>query len=783
MKKIPFVLFLCTLIFAPIAFGTVEQWSLLTVEIFTALAFLLYCSRLEGMSAGIFSIPGLVPLLLLVCWMMIQIVPLPSVIVKILSPQSYEIHKLVFTLLPGDKWMPLTVNQKATALECVRILSYALFYILTIQLLCRGDRLQTTVKVCIWLAIGVAVVAILQKFSSPNKIYWFRVGPSNSSPVGPWIYRSQYCGYIEMILPLALALFLYYRPVVNRDDSLRMRFVAFFSRIGGNLSILLGFGVMVMISSAFISLSRGGILAITVSLLFFFLVLAWKKSRYSKLFYISIFACCVFSIALFGWQPIVERFVSIVNNPGGLNIDRLPIWRDSWRIFEHFWLTGSGFGTFINIFPQYKTIPDNFIYDHAHSDYLELLTDGGIVGFGLAVWFVISVMREGWKMLGQRRDRYSILVSIGALTGISAMLIHSISDFNLHNGADGLYFFFLCGLLVSAGNTRLHYHGTATLLKKQVWPAKMHLLLAGSVFLIVVVFVQGGAFWANLQYQRVKNIYLTRQLAPKYLEEIDATVQQAAKADPLNGIYPFLRGEVARYQGNPEMALDYYLQAAVDDPLDGAFLQRVALLLPKDKQHYAEVLMEKATERTLQKNDLVLSQVQWLLEIGKREKAIETLKKALAGNPQFVGIAIPMLQSFSFTREEVVAVLPETVDAWVRYATYLEQTDASNVAGYFYEHSLDFLKQETKFKAEWFQRIYLYFKKRNETEKAVEVLRQGSRKTPNYAPFHIWLGDYYSQKGIIYRALEEYQQALLLDPNNQAVKNMIENLTKSEGQP
>jgi Tfp pilus assembly protein PilF len=65
---------------------------------------------------------------------------------------------------------------------------------------------------------------------------------------------------------------------------------------------------------------------------------------------------------------------------------------------------------------------------------------------------------------------------------------------------------------------------------------------------------------------------------------------------------------------------------------------------------------------------------------------------------------------------------------------------------------------------------------------ALEVLRLGIEKNPDYAPFHIWLGDYYAKEGITYRAKEEYQQALLLEPKNESVSKKIEMLTKSEKQ-
>ena len=779
MKKIPYVLFIGILIFAPLAFGTVEQWSLLTLEILIALAVLSSSVHLITTSGRLFSAPGLLPLLLLTGWMLLQIVPLPVSLVRILSPASYQVYKPVYDMLAGNPWMPLTVYQKATVYECMRIVSYMLFYFLTIQLLGSGERLKQTVKICCWLAIGVGVCALLQKFSSPDKIYWFRPGPPSSSPIGPWVYRSQYCGYAEMILPIILALYLYYRPVSKSKESLRARIVSFLSMASGNLSLLLGLGGLILITSVFVSLSRGGIISVSLSFVFFLLLMGRKQAGYSNLLFFSMTAALILAVAWFGWEPIIGRFDQLFKSTGALNIDRFPIWRDSLSIVKDFWLTGSGFGTFVNIFPDYKTIPSTMMYDHAHNDYLELLTDGGIVGFVLVSWFVIAVIREGWKMIGRRRDRYSILISIGALTGIIAMLIHSISDFNMNNGADGLYFFFLCGLLVSAGNTRLKYQAESTLLPVLPGPSKYSFLLAGAVLLIAVLAVPARSMLALRKYNDVSAIYLSRQLDEKYLRQVSRTLTEAARLDPLSGMYPSLLGEVEGYMNNSDRALAYYVQAGKKDPTQGAFLQQIALTLPADRRQYAEVLMEKGAKWTLRKDNSLLTQADWLLRTDQRAKAIEVLRNALKQDTK-VATIIPLLQTFSFTREETAAVLPDSVDAWIHYGAFCQKSGNLDDAGYFYNHALDFLAGETTVQARWFSLLYSFYRTQKEDKMALDVLRLGIEKLPDYAPFHIWLGDVYAQEGITYRAKEEYQQALLLEPKNESVRKKIEKMMPGE---
>ena len=768
MNKFSYVLFISALIFAPLAFGTVENWSLLVLQLLVAAAVFTFCLQGWQSSDKLLHVPGLLPLFLLVVWMVLQVLPLPVAIVKILSPETYQVYKPVYDMLEGSPWMPLSVHVKGSVLETIRITTYIFFYVLTVQILSQGDRLRRTVLICSWLAIGIGLLAILQKFSSPNEIYWLRSVPANAQPVGPWINRSQYCGYVELVAPLVLALCLYYRPIVVAEESMRKRIAAFFAKDEGvNLYLLLGFGLLVLTASAFISLCRGGIIALTFSFIFFFLTLARKQRKYSSLFSVGLIACFVIVIAWFGWGPIFERFDQIFNSSGEVVVDRVPLWENSWGVFKDFWLTGSGFGTFIAIFPRYRTLPGDGIFDHAHNDYLELLTDGGIIGFVIVAWFVVVIFHQGWKMLQRRRDRYSILLSIGALTGIVGLLIHSISDFNMHNGAVGLYFFFLCGVLVSAGNTRFHYQMHSTLLNKSKWLSRNILLFTGGVFFCLVVFGQGGVTLARWHYSNVKNIYLSKQLSSPRLQEVSTALYRAAQFDPLEGLYPFLQGEVQRYLNSREKALHAYIDASLKDPLDGAFLQRVALMLPEERRQDAQLLLETGAKRTLKKNQHKLTHIEWLLSTKQRAKAIEVIRDTVAEKADLVTVIIPLLQSYSFSREELAAALPENVESRLKCAAFLEKIGNSEDAAYFLEHALDYIGNESRIRPEWFLQIFEYYRKQKDADKALEVLRLGIEKLPNYPRFHELLGDYYSKEGIVYRALEEYQQAQLLDPTNE----------------
>jgi hypothetical protein len=78
---VAFFFFILTLFFAPLAFGTTEFWSLICLEILVAMTGLFFFLPLPGNKPVLYKIPGLLQLLLLLLWMLLQCVPLRAALV------------------------------------------------------------------------------------------------------------------------------------------------------------------------------------------------------------------------------------------------------------------------------------------------------------------------------------------------------------------------------------------------------------------------------------------------------------------------------------------------------------------------------------------------------------------------------------------------------------------------------------------------------------------------------------------------------------------------------
>ena len=572
MSSVPLLLLLC---FAPLAFGSTETWSVAAAELLAALAVLLRFRPCAARRIAFQPVPGLLPLLLLLLWLLAQSLPLPPALVQILSPQTAAVWQPVLDLLPPDTRVPLSLNPQATLTEGLRLGSYVLAYILTVQLLCSGRRLAVFLSSVAGLTLCIAIATILQRAFAPESLFWLRPVRSGLGSFGPWVYRNHYAGFIVMTCPLLLAACLLHWPERDgEEETLRQRLLRLFS--GSGLHLLFGFGAMAAIASVFLSQSRGGILSLTVSLLVFVLLLAWRL-RERRL--ILPLLAVLLAGAWFNWDGLLLRFQYAVDPSGGLRDDRLLIWKDTFRIIADFPLTGTGFGSFAAVFLDYKTLADELFYDHAHNDFLELLAEGGAIGFLLAACFVGTALRNGWRQIFLRHDRLAALTAIGAFSGLAGLLFFSLTDFNLHNWANGLYFFFLCALLAAAGRARQHHRRPLETAAAASYPAAVGWLafVAAAVLLLAVLRLHGGALRAEGAYRWAKSAAAEQSLSDgEKIMRMTELLEEARRSDPWNGLYPYLLGKIRMRQRRPELALPLHGEAARRQPLEKEYLRAAA---------------------------------------------------------------------------------------------------------------------------------------------------------------------------------------------------------------
>ena len=133
---------------------------------------------------------------------------------------------------------------------------------------------------------------------------------------------------------------------------------------------------------------------------------------------------------------------------------RLGVWRDTLRLVSSSPWLGSGFGAFQDALPRFKTAAGHLAVEHAESDHLELLAEGGLMGGGLAGTLAGLVLASGLRAASDARERLPRGIASGALAGFAATLVHGAFDFNLHIPSNALLAAALLAIVLAVASDR-----------------------------------------------------------------------------------------------------------------------------------------------------------------------------------------------------------------------------------------------------------------------------------------------------------------------------------------
>src|SRR5215471_8414197 len=387
------------LMFGPLAFGAVELWSIFVIEAGVLVLSALWLAKqlLDG-EINLFRNPLFLPM---------------GAFAGLIALQ------LAFrrTAYPHD-----TIGDGL--LYC----AYAMLCFLASQSLLRVSQVR---KIAVILAVYgclVAGFALLQGVAPNGKLYWMRQPRLGGWIYGPYVNHNHYAGLMEMLVPIPLVISLSHLA----QEKTR---------------IACGIAAAVMVGTIFLSGSRGGMLAIFVELAVLGVVLFRQKKSLRIAIAAGAFAVVLVSLLVWlGGKELTTRVASISTEAhgeisGGM---RLSIDRDTVHMFRKRPILGWGLGTFPVVYPQFRSFHTNFFVNEAHNDYLQLLSEMGLLGLGTMIWFFIVLFRRIPQKIRQWPSNVSGAATLACTLGVSGILVHSLIDFNLQIPANAALFYVFC---------------------------------------------------------------------------------------------------------------------------------------------------------------------------------------------------------------------------------------------------------------------------------------------------------------------------------------------------
>ncbi len=383
-------------------------------------------------------------------------------------------------------------------------------------------------------------------------------------------------------------------------------------------------------------------------------------------------------------------------------------------------------------------------------------------------------------MFRTRRDAFAVYLYMGSITGIIALLIHSFVDFNLHVGANGLWFFFLCGLAVSSSATSMRGNRQTSRLTPVSSQGVKTLTIFGIFILVIAITGYNlSTLAAYFYFSNIQDTPATSKMSKTDLERIEQIAGYAARFDPLNAAYPYARAGASLYLKNDSSASNNFKKAIRLEPTNGHYLYRLGnIYASKGELKNTDRLLSAAVREDILNEEYALRYGSWLLSQSRIQEGLSFIRRAVAISPQKIDDALVIMAISRVSEKRMLEAIPDIPEAVIAYAEFLYGLGKTEAAEKQYKSALLSIEKQEKISSWQIYRIYSFFKKRGDTSEAMRILLRGVELLPTYPGFRITLGDLYREMGITYRAEEEYRQALILSPAHKGVLRRLKALEK-----
>lgn len=454
-----FYALLLLLLWLPLPLGSNRPWAAAIFEVWVAILAWLWIVGYQRnrMSVGKAFNEARTVLWLLVGWLsyvMMQLIPLPAFAKQILSPESLAIYRLA-----GETgWFPLSLHPYATFLFWLKSVAYVALFALALLLVNNKQRLVMLGYTLVFSAVLQAFYGSMMTLSGLEYSFFMKKVAYVGFATGTFVNRNHLAGYLEMASAVGIGLLIATNSTQDRVHSWRQR-LRNLIHLMLSQKLLLRLMLATMVVALVLTRSRMGNIGFFSSLLAAGLIsLAvfrsqaesvkelFKRSdtRLAVILIVSLMVIDLFIVgAWFGVDKLADRVAqtSLAHDAG-----RVEVSVNTLDLLKDYPITGAGGGSFHMVYARYRGDGIVQYYDHAHQDYLEIMADVGVIGFGFLGLTVLLSFWAALKALFHCRDGLLRGMAFASIMGIIAMLIHSAVDFNLQIPANAATFMIVLAL-------------------------------------------------------------------------------------------------------------------------------------------------------------------------------------------------------------------------------------------------------------------------------------------------------------------------------------------------
>ena len=391
------------LVFTPLARGTVQVWAVSLAHFITLLMLAAYGLRI------IFS-------------------PQPR---WVRTPLDFP---LIFLFVIAIISSFYSIERYASFVALMKLVNCIVLYFIIVNTMRHRDQVRrvahTITIVGAFLAI-FGMIKYLGEISPP----WWDYDVKYRGMVSTFGCKNHLAGYMEMAIPITIGLLMATKK--------------------GWKKALCRFSLIFLCVALVLSLSRGGWMSGFFALGFMLVVYFLKtRKKYMGLMVTGVAVITVVVLTVLASTPVIEKLETLTQGRDVPNWQsRIAVWARTLDLIRDHPFLGTGPGTFSTAFTPYQPVGVNKRYLHTHNDYLHFVSETGILTAGIILWLIVVAFRSGVRKIRATRSRLTLGITLGSLTGIVAIMIHSVADFNLHIMANAILFMVLTGLLMAPSSS------------------------------------------------------------------------------------------------------------------------------------------------------------------------------------------------------------------------------------------------------------------------------------------------------------------------------------------
>jgi O-antigen ligase len=370
-----------------------------------------------------------------------QAVPLPPALLAWVSPDSEAVQARLSLAIAGSS-PALSIDAELTRAGLASATSAILVFWAARETFARGG-LRIAARAVGIAGFAMSLMALAARATAPTLILWTwtPIDPG-AKPFGPFVSRNDFAAWLLLASALTAG---YTIMHVRTYGLLRIRSmrIALRNVLADGTGLLFGGATAVMILTIVSSLSRGALLGAGAAVLCGHVL--WRGRAMGATARAPLAVVLLLAVLVLGaW---VNRSELTRRLSSGTEVSRATIWRETLPILSDFPIAGTGIGTYGRSMLVYQRTTPELLFNHAHSEYLQLLAEGGLLVGVPAIAAALTFLALARRRL-QDEKREVLWMRIGCAAGMAGLLMQCLWDATLRMPANAMLFALLAAVVV-----------------------------------------------------------------------------------------------------------------------------------------------------------------------------------------------------------------------------------------------------------------------------------------------------------------------------------------------